>query len=384
MAYTINNITKLYADTESTFGTHDGDFSGTGVQLKPKEVIDRSEITKDLVREYRTLTDRSDVVIPVEGATMAKISVSHVLPGISRTTGDVDSDGLSTVLELVMGTKDESVSDVCDTGTTATNLVLTNSGSYAVGDLVIVAGEPRIVTAVNGTADITVSPALSSAPAATTVISNVEWYQRPSNSTLSSGAWYLEGEDSELKWLMKGMIATGFTLDAFKSNESMFFSIDLEGADWLGGASVPSITVPVVTAPNTPVTASAGDGIALNDSVGALWQPCPGEITVSGFLANTFVSGPGAINGKCGVIAIMPEERKIVVTLYQDGTMSKLEALIGNTTPVIISIGDTLESILGVACAEARVSKYPGATDIDTVNAIQVEFDIDMAKLFRG
>lgn len=386
MAYSIYNIQKCYVDAESTFATHDGDFSGSGVQIKPKEIIGTDSIGKDMIRNYRVLTDRSDVVTAVPGADMVKFSIGHVLAGATRSTGDVTEDGLSTWLENIFGARDESVSDVCDTGTTATNLVLTSSGSYAVNDLVIVGGECRIVTAVNGITDITVAPALSSVPVATTVISNVEWFQRPTSAALTSQSIYMEGDDTELKFLNKGCVCLGFTLDAFKSNEALFFTAEFEGADYLDGADLPSIVAPSTVAPNTPITASTGDGVALNDATPALWTPCSGELSVEGFLKNIHLVNSGGTNGKCGVISLMPEdgERKCSMTLYQDGTMSKLKSLVGTETQIVVQAGNELGSIVGVAIPSAYVAEYPKTSDLDSVNAIVVTFDISIAKLLRG
>jgi len=384
MAKSISNVQQTSLSSETGFNeAHSGDFT-SDIEIHPTEIIDLSGIKTTMIPQTNVRTSRTAALeAPGKGVQEGKFTVKHVIAGATRALNLVQEDATSTMIEMFAGARDSSASDTVDTDSTTTLIVLTTGNSFAINDIVLIDKQPRIIDSVSGTASFVVKPPLALAPSATTPIYNMEWFKTPATGALTSLAAGISGEDAELSYLLRGGLCASLSLEAFQSNSTIMLSADLDFASHTRGATITHATAQTLT---KGITASLGDGVALEDVSGDLWAPCSSEISVEGFANNSFVVDVGGHQGKCGVISLLPEEQSVTMTVFQDASISKLEA-IGNaagSTPIMCTVGDTLEGICGFCVPSASIIEYPTSTPVDNINAITVKFQASEIILFRG
>lgn len=140
----------------------------------PADSVSISAETEDLPRDFARLT--LDAPSAVKGLTKASGSFGLELPGLVTTLGNGATPALdrwSQLLELLGTRRAVAGTTVSGGGSSTTVVDVTSAASFAVGDLVMIGGEVRRITAINTAAtpdNITITPALSAAPADTTVV----------------------------------------------------------------------------------------------------------------------------------------------------------------------------------------------------------------------
>ena len=130
--------------------------------------------TENLERDFARLT--YDPPSSLKGLTMASGSFDLELFGLETPSADGSAAGLDRLSQLLqfIGTRGAKVGEaVTGSGSTTTQIDVTDASPYAAGDIVLINNQIRRVTATNTGAtpdNITVSPALSAAPTAGTIV----------------------------------------------------------------------------------------------------------------------------------------------------------------------------------------------------------------------
>ena len=378
-----NTFQKVYAVKETTFADSDGDFSG-GIKLKPTEKISLEGVVQN-IEENPTVRDDWDDVggAPTVTTKDAKLDIGTIIAGASRTSDVVAEDALSKWLEWSIGSVDRGTANgaVSDTAGTSTTTTIYHDATLtlSVGDLVMIDGEVRRVDVVNATDSFDVDIPLSSVPADATVIYSGEVFTRDTDTTYVGVG--VEMEDTEISYLFKGGVAMDLSFEAFKSKEKVKLKASYEFADWDRGTSLTAST------DETPVLgafAGVGEGLQMVDASGNYWSPCVSEVTAQLGIGYEWINDIGGTNGKCGAGAI-PKDSALEMTLYQDGTLSKLEALVGSSSsiPICVQVGEEAGKVAGIYYPEAYIKTSPVATDVGALQGVKVSFMVSTGYLFR-
>lgn len=381
MSVSPNTFQKIYIEAESTFAGSNADFS-SGVKLRPTTKVSLENVMVNLSENPTVRDDWDDAGSPPSATTSdAKLEVSSILAGATRSGGVVAEDALSKYLEYTIGSVDRGNANgtVGDGTNSSTTTTIYHDGTLTLtaGDLVMIDNQVRRVDSVASSSEFAVDIPLSSAPADGTTIYTGEVFTRTTSTTYIGAG--LSMEDTEIEYLFKGGVATDITFEAFKSRERAIIKHVLEFADFERGVSLTPATSEV---PTDAVFAGSGDGLQLKDATGALWSPCVSEATASLGIGYEWIEDIGGTNGKCGASAI-PKDPTLEATLYQDGTLSKLENLVEKTTAVCVQLGSEAGSIVGVYFPEASIKTYPVLTDIGALQGVKVAFQVSTGYLFR-
>lgn len=233
-----------------------------------------------------------------------------------------------------------------------------------------------MVTGDTGSAfDVTIP--LTTAPTAGDDIDGTQYFPPATGSTFGVG---VHGDDTELNRLLKGTTCMELKLSAFKSREVMVLTAELECATWAGNQT---FTAPSTIAPSDPAICDDGPGLQLTDSTDALWSPCEGEVTCNLGVSKKWKLSAGGVGGYCGVVDVLGDGT-VEATLYQDGTLSKLEALLESSGPIVLQAGEDDGTVVGVYVPDATISVYPTPDNIDTVNTIKVSWMSAQGILYRA
>ena len=377
----LNIFQTVYIGKEDTFAAHTGDFSANSVNARPLDRVKLEGFVQALLDNPQVRSGWDDLGgVPVEGLKEAKLDLSLLFAGATRSGGAVVSDPLELLLLWVMGTAhvtgNGTVGDGVNASTTTTVYTI---DSFIFGVIILINGEARRISAISGTA-LTLDIPLSSAPADGDVIYGTISHDVNASNIASLGAG-ITAEDSEMVFLGKGLVPTGGVSVELRNGEFARLSLSLEGADWERGAS---ITPPANSdLPTNGVVVGDGGEVAMGDGAGGRISVIPAEVTAKVGLQAEFVPSVVGVNGKGGFEPV-PADSGIELTAYQQATLSMLEGLVGVTVPVVVQIGSTLGKIVGVYYPEATITAYPTPADVGAVQAVKVGFKAVTGVLFRG
>lgn len=207
----------------------------------PADSVAISPETEDLIRDFVRLT--LDAPSSIKGLSKASGSFGLELPGLVTTLGSGATparDRWSQLLELLGTRRAIAGTTVSGGGSTTTVIDVTDASAFAVGDLVMIGGEVRRITAINTAAapdNITITPALSAAPADTTVV-----YQSEVITPYDTGhgtATLLWLEDDRLI-IVQGAVLTFKLAAAF--GQKLAGTVEFDGefavAQWSDGAAI--------------------------------------------------------------------------------------------------------------------------------------------------
>ena len=374
----LNVFQKVYVDDESTFAGATSDLSG-GVQVQPAERIKLDGFVQQLVDNPTVREGWDDLGgAPTQGLKEVKFDLSVLLSGVSVTSSQATADGLSTLLAWITGGGTIPTNGtVGDGSNTSTTTKVYTSDTFSAGDLIMISGEVRRISAVSGT-ELTLEIPLSSAPANGTTIYGVEYHTVTPGSVSSLGVG-IQAEDSEMKYLAKGAIAAGGIKVDAKNGDYAKLTISLEAADF---ERVSSFTAPTTSAPETGVIVGDGGAVVIYDGSTSV-SLCPSDISVGLGLSHEWIPSAVGTNGKCGYEAV-PAESSLEVTAYQDSTLSALEGMLEKEMPVVVQFGDEQGHVVGVYYPSAAISAAPVPADIGSIQGVKVSLKTTTGILFRA
>lgn len=387
MAFGVNKLQKISIRQETAFGDtlSSGDFSG-GVLLRTVEAVDMGAISREAIGDNAVRRSFEDVGLPaLPGRAEAKVSLSLRMCGATRQSGAIQADGLSTVLDLLVGERRAPSDSTC--GTECTTTLIVTSGSYQVGDVLLIGGHARVVTAV-GTGDVTIAPPLPSAPTNGTAIIACESYRVTAGTAQPSIGLGIERVgDAEMVYRLAGCAATGLSLGEIAPGSQIVLNAEMTAAEWARG----SVTHATTDMPDRYIVAGVGDvaRLVLADASGAYWAPVVASIAPSLSVSNLLVEGLAgdAVGGRVGVVPDIPDGEAATITLLQDPTatvLTKAEALVGKVFSACFQVGTASGSIVGVAYPQCTISALPKPADASGVKAVEFSIRASAGVLFRG
>lgn len=306
------------------------------------------------------------------------IPVKFALSPATVSGNTVIEDNLSKILSWSYGQCERS-SSVETSGTSTTVTIYTSAAhGFAINDILNIGGEVAAVATVPSAQSFTVSIPMSAAPASGTTITPSEQCSVDTVSGVQPICMGEVGNDSEITYHLKGGMMMGSEISAFKGGESVEITHNYSFANWERSAVTAATTA---ARSDAVVVGVSGTGLSMLDASGARYNPCVNEVTVQVGISHEWTECIGATNGKAGYSAV-PIDGTAQMTLYQDGTMSNLEDLVGTQTPILIQIGSTRP--VGVYFPEAYISEYPVPVDIGMQHGVKVAFRCGQGYIYRG
>jgi len=192
------NIVTLTVDTMAATPAGTDVFWILGVLPIEKTMPDVK--TAGLPRDFMRLT--LDPASSIAGLSDASGSITFEAFGLNTTLGDGVTpvkDRLSVFLETFYGTRTAaSGTAVSGSGSTTTVVDVADASGFAVGQVVVISGEARKITAIDTAStpdNITLHRALSAAPADTTVVYGSEHFE-PVDTGHATGTLFFLADDS--------------------------------------------------------------------------------------------------------------------------------------------------------------------------------------------
>jgi len=380
----LTKLGALWVAPESTFST-DPDTDGSDYRMVPAEGITWSPSKPPIEREVMR-SGLGQSISSTPGQKGGTVSFSVPLHGLA-TAG---ASGVAAVIDPWL----DALLDACGysvaagtgtaviavpTGTTTTTVVEVDSAvGITAGTLVMIGGEVRLVTAVNtaGTDTITVTPALSSAPAGATVV-----YASVSAGVTSSGnyeptataAFVWKHDQDEVTLL--GCAGT-LKVEPYDAGTRPMLSFEFQVNSWANTTNKSS--VPSSVTYRSPLLAKRSAG----DTTGSclLWgsTATPLASSKTGFDPALTLSPKPSVNGIEGRIgwAITNEAAMLDVTPYsaQSTYYDDYEAATNRTA--VLQLGNAGGAAFGIAAQQTQIMDLPGEADVGGIRGSNLKLRV--------
>jgi len=373
-----NQFQSVYFKLEATgsFGAGDTDYSTSGVQIRTRELVSLEPVMKEMVADQTVRTGWNDVGCePVEGRKMADgIDFKIALSPASTSGANVKADNLSSYLTWIFGNRTVATSVETSGSQTTTTVFTSAAHGYSINQIIRIGSEYNAVKAV-ASQSFEVHIPFESAPSAGVTVFAYEQYDVDTTSGVNPVCAGIVGNDTEITYHLMGGMMQSVEINAFKGGEVVEITPKMGFANW----SREAVTAATTAASCDAIIAGvSGTGITMLDVSGARYKPIASEVTAMIGIGHEWTEDIGSVNSKAGFAAV-PVDSGAEMTLYQDGTMSKLEALVGTETPILISAGKVC-----VFFPEAYISEYPVNTDIGMQHGVKVKFICGRGYIARG
>lgn len=357
---------KHYLKPEATYGAGTGDLSGaTGIRCWNTEMVDLAGV-KQLMSDVQHTIGSVDEAGPESVATLKKVEFSNsvVWPGVTRAANVATDDTFTLLMEAACGAASSvGAVDAVDVGATATSIPIKGATVYAAGDLIMINGQVRRVTSF-AAPTITLTVPLSAAPSEDDVIYDVETYDTASDTDSTVHGFEHDAANSDV--LALGCKCASVEIPAFTNMETAKITFN-----WIGqtftrgtGAVTSPATNEIETSPE--VKPQANGGVFLLDSAGTgLLDPCAKSAEFASVgQEQSIIDDFGSAEGICNIEKIPTDDLLAVLNLriYEDGTpmRTEFENLVGSTREIVIQIGGTATSTVGVYYESAFIGTPDG------------------------
>ena len=361
----------VYGDTAATFAD--------GVIVRTVGLTDPASIKRGLIDPGVVKLDANDAgVAPVAGLDEGEIKIVTQMSGATLNVAEVAADGLSTYLAAVVGAKNSEVNDACIADCTTTAIKATGH-PYSVGDLTMIAGEVRYTSVKDSADQYTVDMPLAAAPGAATVIHGVEQFDVLGTAIVSCGVG-ISQVDTEMQYILKGCNPTGLELTAFTPGTIGQLTATLQVGNYTRTSITPATAIAGAAG---VVTGRVGPGLQLKNAAGAMINPSAASVTCQFGVSREWQADVKGTMGKSGCIT-GPAEATIECVLYQDTTLSVIEALIGIATTINVQVGNVRGSVWGIYYPEAFLSGAPQPEKIGIAQGVKCTFKASRGILYRA
>jgi hypothetical protein len=368
---------NVYARIESAYDDTVADFSD-GVKVRTVGLVDLSGVKRGLIDAGVVRTDADDAgVAPVQGLDEGEIKIEVQMSGNTRNVAELAEDNMSKFLQMCVGTRYSELNDETLADCTTT-VIKATAHPYEAGDFVMIGGEVRRVATDDGADQFTLDFALSAAPSVGTVIYAVEHFDPITNIT---GVGIGVGQvDSEMQYAMGGCNPTGIEIKAFAPGEVGTLSATFA----VGNYATTTLTAATASTGTTCiVTGKLGPGLQIKLANGSIYEPATSTCTAALGLSREWIADIGSANGKAGTVA-GPTDATLEATMYQDTTLSKIEALIGVATVINVQVGNAAGYVWGIYYPEAFLSVAPAPEKIGIAQGVKATFKASRGLLYRG
>ena len=374
-----NQFQNVYFKLEATaaWAAGDTDYSTSGIQVRTRELVDLSPVMQELIADGTTRTGWDDVgAKPGEGRKMADgIDFKSAISPASTSGANVKADNLSSYLTWMFGKRTAPLSIKTSGSSTTTTVFTSAAHGYSLNQVIRIGSDYTAVGTLVSAQAFECAIPLSTAPSTATTVFAFEMYDVNTASGVKPVCAAVVNNDTEITYHLMGGMMQGIEINAFKSGEVIEMSPKWAFADW----SREAVTAATTAAQSDSIIAGvSGTGLTMLDASGARYAPICAEISTMVGIGHEWTDDIGSTNGKAGYSAI-PADSASEMTLYQDGTMSKLEALKGVQTPIMVAAGKA-----GVYYPEAYISEYPVNTAIGMQNGVKVKFICGRGYVWRG
>ena len=377
----VTNFQKLLVKAESTFGAGTGDFSGvTGLRVYPAEKVGIDGLTQKMEPTSNVVSGWSELA-PLPSLTLKEgtLSVKTPFPGNTRSSGAITEDYFSIYAKNVIGTRTYSPKDTLTTACTTGTLIMGNLDTFQVNDLVMVAGEVRLITAFTvATKTAVLNVPLSSAPASGTVCYGVESFA--ASGSCSSVAIGLEHDFAGEDVLALGCIAKEFNITGLSNADSVKLETVFDTQTHSIGSGLVTVTSTNETQ-NSLVTPAQGGQVCIKDASNALLELQCKTVELKNNIQQMFIDDLGSVNGKGGFVKVPGENITVDITCYETSTvMTSLISALTVDNSFVCQIGTTAGSTVGFCLKDCNISEYPKFTDND--KKLYIKFQISGSSLF--
>ena len=358
----LTKLKELWVDEESAFGV-DPSTDGSGYLKVPME--DGSWTPSQATVERPVQRDALGISITSQagqkGGTLAfKVPlIGCATPGVASTEAAIDPWLAYLLAACGLVESDGTGTTTTGTGSTTTVLDVTSSAGFAIGHLVMVAGEVRIVTAV-GSGVMTVAPALSAAPGNAVVVhGSSSWLVdiNPSDYVVPSVAFVFKANGDEETVL--GCSGT-VTLDQYDAGTRpmLSFSFQVDSfADTTNKTSLP------------PTFTKRTDLLAMGSPL--WWGATKTPVARVGFDPGMVISPRPATQGPQGRIAwaLTDENARLTCTPYSAQSTYRADFATPTTRNVVAQVGAVAGGAFAVGMQNGQILDFPAEADVGGVRA---------------
>lgn len=352
-------LKSLAVDAESTFGVFPTDRSGYAVI--PAEEIAFAPTQEHLARPVQSASfghKQTGITGPKGGTLTFKVGLHGLSTAADSGAAATEHAWVRDLLEACGLTRSAGTGDeISGTASTTTTVNVTNGANFAVGQFVVVAGEVRLVTAINANA-LTVTPALSAAP--TTAGVDVH----------ASAAYWLTGSDpsKSVSFIVAGddhdYIASGcngvVSLDTVAAGARPMLTLTFNVDTWSRDTSSLTGTLPALAMPN---------GIVAKASP-FWWGSAKRAVREVGFATGQAIVAKASTAGNDGRSgwAYSDAEPVLTASAYRSGDTSdalQTDFETPTTRGFVLQLGSSPGRLFAVAAEVAQITSYPAEADAE-------------------
>lgn len=232
-----SKIASTFLGLESTFGTTASTlYRAFPVAGTIELAHSQTEIENET--ESAKLYDRKNTVRGLKGGSV-KFDMSPRVTQTAYTGSNTPANNYQQqILKAVFGGHQTNTGSIAAGSPSTTSIPVDTVANFSRGQFALFVTtnglEPAMVVSSSATA-LTVSPALSSAPASASVVANMDNFYPTETNSNSLTFEHAKVDDSTNQWIYKGCKVNSFDLKIERDKEIMA-SFELEAKDWVTGS----------------------------------------------------------------------------------------------------------------------------------------------------
>lgn len=378
----LTKLGALWVKAEATFST-DPDTDGSSYAMVPAEGVTVT-LTKPPIEREVQRSGLGQSISSTPGQKGGTVAFKIPLHGLATAGASGVAAALDPWLDALIKACGYSVNldtgtavIAVPTGTTTTTVVEVDSAAtITVGTLVMIAGEIRLVTATNtaGTDTITVTPALSAAPAGATVVyasATALIDDADYEPTTCAFAWKHNGDEVTLL----GCAGT-LKVEPYDAGTRPMLSLEFQVNSWANTTN--KTDVPTSVTYRSPLLAKRNSG----DTTGSclLWgsTATPLASSKTGFdPALTLSPKPSdsGIEGRIGW-AVTNEAAMFDVTPYSAQSTYYTDYEAGTNRTAVLQLGNAAGAAFAIAAEQTQIMDLPGEADVGGIRGSSLKLRV--------